>query len=239
MPSAEIARLWKLAQIDHQIADVRNRAATLDVGQREQAALNGLAGEIEVVGGKAKKLQQEITDLEIAQKSDADKRMKIESEIYGGKVINPREVANLEKEIAIIQKKRDSDAEKLLELYEEAPPSLTAWDELKVKVDALNEAMAKKRATASVQKKQIEDAFHQLAAKRPEAAKAVPPNLLARYETIKKNHGSGMVELDRKTGNCGGCGTHQPERTIQMLREDKLAQCESCHRILYYTEGAV
>ena len=240
MPSPEIARLWKLAQIDHQIVEVRNRAASLDVGQREQAGINALAAQVEEVGGKAKKLQQDVVDLELSQKSDEDKRKRIEKEIFGGKIVNPREVANLEKEVEALKRKRDKDAERLLELYDEVMPATEAWDELKKKVDALNEAIAKKRSQAGQTKKQIEDAFHQLTAKRPEAAKTIPPNLLARYETIRKNHGGiGMVELDKKTGNCGGCGTHQPERSIQMLKEEKLTLCEACHRILYYTEGVV
>jgi predicted nucleic acid-binding Zn-ribbon protein len=240
MPSPEIARLWKLAQIDSKIAEIRSRAANFDVGQREQASIDALAAQLNPASGNYKGLQQEILDLELSQESDEAKRKKFETELFGGKVVNPREVANLEKEIEILKKKRDKDSEKLLNLYDLVPAAQKAYEEAQSKVDELKATIAKKRAAAAAAKPQLEEAFKKLAVERPEAAKAVPVNLLNRYETLRKNHGGvGMVEVDKKTGNCGGCGTHLPVKTIESLKQERLVSCEACHRILYYTEGVV
>jgi hypothetical protein len=240
MASLELQRLWKLAQIDRQIVEIRKQAASLGVWQREQAELEKLQAEEQEVGGSAKALRQEIADLELSQKADDAKRKKIHKEIFGGQVVNPKEIANLEKEIATIKKKQDSDADRLLELYELLPPAVTLQEEAEKKLKAQQEVIAQKRQEALTQKKTLEESFHKLGAARPEASKGISPTLLARYESIRKNHsGIGMVEIDKRTGNCSGCGMHLPVRVITMVREDKVAVCEACHRILYYTEGVV
>lgn len=240
MPSTELLRLWKLAQIDRQILEIRTRAASLGIDARTQAQHEVLKASEQETGARAKELKGEITDLELSQKTDEAKIKKIDKELFGGKVVNPREVANLEKEIEITKRKRDQDADRLLELYDRLPPVNEAWERAKAALKAHQELLTQMRQKAEGTKKDLESAFHKLATLRPEAVKGVPPTLLAKYEAIRKNHGGiAMVEVDRKTGNCGGCGMHLPDRTIQQLKEDKTVVCEACHRILYYTEGAV
>ena len=238
MASLELQRLWKLAQIDRQIVEIRKRAANLDAGQKLQAQIDALQKDEVLL--TTRKLQQEIIDLELAQKSDEDKLKKVNREIYGGKVVNPREVANLEREVEIIKKKKDGEEERLLELYDLLPPAKKASDQVEKKITQLKLEVAKKREEALAQRTLLEDSFKKLSAQRPEVSKTVSPNLLSRYENVRQNHhGLGMVEIDYKTGNCGGCGMHLPERTMTLLREDKPVVCESCHRYLYYTEGVV
>jgi predicted nucleic acid-binding Zn-ribbon protein len=100
-------------------------------------------------------------------------------------------------------------------------------------------ALNERRKSAMAEKKALEADFARLQAARPEAAKEVSPSLLARYEGIRERTGdTGMADLV-KGKSCGGCGTLQPTRTIETLKEDKLATCESCRRILYYTEGVI
>ncbi|RYF45944.1 MAG: hypothetical protein EOO38_15085 [Cytophagaceae bacterium] len=59
----------------------------------------------------------------------------------------------------------------------------------------------------------------------------------------------GMLQALRGEGNrafyrwvqkeLGTLFAHLPERTIQGLKDDKPLACETCHRLLYYTEGVV
>jgi predicted nucleic acid-binding Zn-ribbon protein len=102
MASPEIQRLWKLHQIDSAIQEIRTRAAHLDVGQRIQQEIDQIQREDQEVGGQARKLHAEQTDLELANKTIDDKLKKIDKDLYGGKVVTSREVQNLEKEIEIL-----------------------------------------------------------------------------------------------------------------------------------------
>lgn len=238
MASPALTKLWKLAQIDAAIVEIRKRAGALDVGQAIAKEIERLEAELKEKGGAAHALSSELTDLELKQKGIDEKLKRIDKEMYGGKVVNPREVENLEKEIANLKRQREGHDARILELWELVPPAKKIADELEAKIAKHRETLAARQKAALAEKTKLEADFKDRAARRPEAAKAVEPALLARYEGVRQKHGGiGMVEiLGRK---CGGCGMLLPERTIQNAKEDKTVTCEACHRFLYYTEGLV
>jgi predicted nucleic acid-binding Zn-ribbon protein len=239
MASLELMRLWKLAQIDNRINDIRLRAAALDPGRGIQAELKALAAEDEEIGGNARALSAEQKDLELLQASLDDKLKRIDKEMYGGKIVNAREVETLEKEIAAIKRQKDRNDDRLIELLDLVPPAQAAAKKIEEKIADANKRLAARRKKAIEEKTMLEEEFKRLNTVRPDVAKNVPATMMPRYENAKQRGGGvGMVEF-KKGDTCGGCGTHIPERSVQALREDKLVTCESCHRILYYTEGLV
>jgi uncharacterized protein len=240
MASPELSRLWKLAQVDRALAEIRVRAAGLDVGQKIQAEVAALEKEEAEIGGRARALRAELTDLELAQKGFDDKLKKIDKEMYGGKVVNPREVENLEKEIAALKKQRGKSDDRIMELWDLLPPAEKAAADIQKRIEEKRQLLTERRKKALQEKGLLEADYKKYSALRPELAEAVKnPSLLARYDSIRQRHaGVGMAEVTRKN-SCGVCGTNLPERTIQLLKDDKLVTCESCHRILYYTEGIV
>jgi predicted nucleic acid-binding Zn-ribbon protein len=154
--------------------------------------------------------------------------------------VNPREVETLQKEIGILKKHRGELDERILEIWEALPPAKEAAAKLEKRMAELKELKAKEQQAALASKAQMEAEFKQKSADRPVLAKEISPGLLARYEGIRQKHGGvGIGEVDIRRGTCGACGTNLPTRTIEQLKEDKVVTCESCHRILYYTEGAI
>jgi predicted nucleic acid-binding Zn-ribbon protein len=239
MASLELQRLWKLAQIDNRITDIRLRAGALDPGRAIQAELQALAQEDAEIGGNARSLSAEQKDLELLQASLDDKLKRIDKEMYGGKVVSAREVSTLEKEIAAIKRQKDKNDDRLLELMDLVPPAQAAAKKIEAKIADANKRLVERRKKALEEKATLEAEFKRLSTVRPDVAKNVPASLMNRYESAKQRGGGvGMVQISKQE-TCGGCGTHIPERTVHSLREDKLATCESCHRILYYTEGLV
>ena len=64
MASPELTRLWKLAQIDNSIADIKHRAASLEVGKDVMALLAKLEEEEKALGPKIDALLAEWEALE-------------------------------------------------------------------------------------------------------------------------------------------------------------------------------
>lgn len=237
MASPDLRRLWKLHQIDAAIIGIRNRAANLDVGRKLTVEIETLSKQL--AEHPYKKLHAEQQDLELKQKSIDDKIEKFNKELYGGKVVNPREVENFQKEITMLTKQKGDIDDTLIGILDQLPP-------LKVEADKVEKAIAERKVQlvetqkkAQVEKVKLEADFKKYTAERPEAAKNQNPTLLAKYETLRKNHeGTGMAEVVKKR-QCGACGTLLPERTLQGLLDDKTMSCETCHRLLYFTEGVV
>ncbi len=239
MASDDLRRLWNLAQIDNALNEIRKKAANLDVGQRIQKELDLLNTDFSEKNKVSTALSSELKDLELKQKTFEDKISKSDKTLYGGQVVNPREVEALKAEIESLKKQRDASDERILELYELVPPAKKLADAAEAKVAVKKKELSERRQVAIKEKEQLEKSYKEYATARPEKAKIVSPTLLARYEAIAKGHGGiGMVQA-LKTGHCGGCGMHLAERTMQMLKDEKTITCEACHRILYWTEGLV
>ncbi|MFY9233685.1 MAG: C4-type zinc ribbon domain-containing protein [Fimbriimonadaceae bacterium] len=238
MPAGDLLKLWKLHQIDAAILEIRGKAAALDPGRAIQAQLDALAGELAIKGGEAKALSGELTDLELHQKQLADKISKIEKDLYGGKVVNPREVENLQKEIDSLRRQRAADDGRILELWELVPPAKAASEAIEKSIASKQADLAAHQKKVMAVKQQLEAEFKQQSAARPAAAAEVPRPLLDRYDSIRqKNAGTGMARINTKTSTCGICGMKLPTKTIESAKEDRLVTCESCHRILYYSES--
>lgn len=238
MPSAELRRLHQLHLIDQALNEIRKRAAALDPGRKTAAEIKALEQSVE--GGPARTLQAELNDLELKQKTFDEKIKKFEKDLYGGKVVNPREVEAIQKEIEILKRQRGELDERILVIWEELPSAKDQSEKAEKKIAELQQRLVGEQKAAMQTKTQLEAEFKEATARRPEIAKQVSATLLARYEGIRQKHaGVGMGDVDVRKSTCGACGTSLPTRTIEMLKDDKVVTCESCHRILYYNDGVV
>jgi predicted nucleic acid-binding Zn-ribbon protein len=239
MASLDLQRLWKLHKVDSGLVDIRHQAAALDPGKSVRIEIERLKAQDSEVGGRYRYLHRELTDIELENKGAMEKIKGIEKQLYGGTIVSPREASAFEQEIAIIKKHIGEREERQLELYDLIGPAKEAHDKLQAQIEEKKKELGEANKKGLALKAELQREFARLTKLRPEAAKVVNPTLLARYEDIRKRHGGiGMAEVTKK-GMCGACGTNLPERTLQMLREDKVATCEACHRILYFTDGVV
>lgn len=239
MASDELRRLWRLHQIDSALVEIQAKAAGLDPGRRIIAEVRALETKLDEKGGQARELAGELTDLELKQKSIEDKLKKIDKDLYGGSVVNPREVENLEKEVATLKKHRSELDGRILQLWELVPPAQAEADEIESQITAKKKELSAHQKQALRLKALLEEEYRDRTGERPAAVKAVSAGLLARYDAIRKSHhGTAMAEITRKR-TCSACGTLLPERTVQAARDDKLVTCDECHRILYHSDGVV
>lgn len=238
MSSLDLRKLWKLHLVDHAILEIRQKAAALDPGKAIQREIEKLTSEFNEKNDVAKKLSGEQTDLELFQKTIDEKLKKIDKELYGGKVVNPREVEAFQKEIEIFKRQKGDADVRILELWELVPPAKEEAEAVQKKIDAKKAELAEYQKKVVQFRSQLEAAFKEKSAQRPALAKDVPPAMLSRYEINRQKHdGIGMAEAVK--GHCSACGTLLPEKLIEGAKEGKIMTCESCHRILYASDGLI
>lgn len=236
----DLFSLWKLHKIDAAIADVRAKASALDPGRAIKAQMRSLEQLLNEKAGIAKALAGELADLELKQKGIEDKRKKIDKELYGGKVVNPREVEALQKELQALRKQAQALDERILELWELVPPAKQEADKAQAALDQSAKELVEHQRRAKGAQQELEARYKKLTEERPEAAGNVPPALLSKYEAIRQKHGGiAMAKIDLKRGVCGSCGTLLPTKSVEAAKEERVVTCESCHRILYYSESLV
>lgn len=239
MSVADLRKLHAVHKIDLVLADIRTKAAALDPGRAIQAQIVKLQAESDELEKAAHALHAEQIDLELRQKSLTDKQKKLDRELFGGSVVNPREVETMQKEIDSIKRQVSEMDELLLGFMERVPPAKSEAAEAAKRLEAEKKKLAEHQKQVLASKQQLESKFKEVSAMRPGAVRDIPAALLEKYESIRKKHGGiGMTEAG-KNGRCAQCGTGLPTKIIEAAKDGRVVACESCHRIVYATEGLI
>jgi predicted nucleic acid-binding Zn-ribbon protein len=102
----------------------------------------------------------------------------------------------------------------------------------------VEEVVRTERTTLESEKAVAEKDLADLTAQRATIVADIDENLLEHYTKIAKKHG-GVAVSELRDDRCGACGMRvRPHVSQEMQRGtiDKLYQCESCTRILYYLD---
>ena len=234
MPSTELQRLHRLAELDAKILTARTRRAALDGGKAKLAVLRELKGRLDAADARAGRAEAEVTDARLEEAQYRDKVVAVEKELYSGKITSPREVEDRNKQVASLVAQADRISETLPDLRFAASPLREEADALKAEFEAgRREAQIEvKRQNAAAET--IAAALAELEPQREGLTQGISPSLLAKYDGIRGRHkGIGMADVTSSSA-CSACGAAVAERIRDALLADRVATCDNCHRILYY-----
>ncbi len=226
-------KLYRLQQIDSQLDKDHSRL------QEIEAALsnNDIVRQAQLqVDQAARTLHTRRSELRQAEANVQSQRNKIEmtnSTLYGGKVRNPKELKDLEAELAALKRYlsvlEDRQLEQMLAVEEAEGEDAAAQSGL-LKAQALfTEQSAQMRGEQTA----LNKAVAQLESEREGAASALAPGDLALYEQLRKTRrGIAVSKVVNKA--CSACGTTLSTAGLQIARSpNQVTRCEICGRILY------
>jgi hypothetical protein len=202
------------------IANINNEIIALEteIAENEQKLLD------------ARKRQKEI---EIDIETDKEELSKYQKQM---KVIKTnKEYDALVAEIDS-RKQRISDNEdeilKLMGIIDECTEKLS---DLKTKLDETRETTKTHLENLNAEMSTLESKINNKIKQRDNLVKNIDRRVLSMYERIRKGKGSMAVVPIRKR-SCGGCYKQIPPQLIQEIRRgDKIYTCDSCGRILIWT----
>jgi hypothetical protein len=226
-------KLFRLQQIDSQ----------LDQDRRRLAEIEGILSNNEALNQAQETLNQAVDARENASKSlrKAEdnvqaQRIKIEqtsATLYGGKVRNPKELQDMQNEIAALKRYQsileDRQLEAMLELEEveklEAAAS-AEYEKVQNQVNTLHASLINERTILLESVKNSES-------ERQAAASSIPQDDLSLYEQLRRQRrGVAVAKVTDKA--CAACGTTLNAALLHASRSpNQLTRCDSCGRILY------
>lgn len=185
--------------------------------------------------GRLEANERERRGLETLLGMERDKVKKWEGRL--GEIRTPREYAALSREIDIARKTNDTQSEQLKALTGQAVEIQKALEERAEWLAEQEEATQGGLAELDARRAAVAEKLQQLEARRGEAARAVEPSLLSRYENIRRRRAG--VALAPVVGmTCRGCNRNvPPQLAITLQRADSIETCPNCHRIIYAAEA--
>jgi len=224
-------QLYQLQELDQLIADdelaLGELLARLGDDRALQAARANLADEQQRLDGLHR--QQRSAEDEI---EDIESRIRAaEKQLYGGKVVNPKELANLQQEVNMLQKRRDrleTQALEIIELAEAAAAQLAATSST---LAGLEDAWQREQQQLSAEIERLKSRLGKLNQQRRSLAETIDPAALACYQGLKKQKGLPVARVEQ--GICRGCRISLSLSKLQQVRSGTLVQCGQCGRILF------
>jgi hypothetical protein len=226
--------LWQVHLADAQASGVEAEVAALDDGSRLNRLCERLEKDLEKLQRQLHDLQAEQRDVQLSLDAAEDKKKHFERELYQGLVSNPKELRDLEREIAALGGQADRLETRVLEMMEQGDRLKAEMAELERKVRVGRKRLAQVTQAYARNRAALEERLAAVKAQRAAAAAAVPPDLLSRYQAIRARAGGvGMARVER--GACSMCNIMVPALSGHRARLDgSVLTCEGCQRLLYF-----
>ncbi|SCK41085.1 hypothetical protein H180DRAFT_03566 [Streptomyces sp. WMMB 322] len=154
-----------------------------------------------------------------------------------GQVTNPKDLENLQSEIASLARRQGDLEDVVLEVMERHEAATERAAELAQRVEAVQakaeDAVARRDAALG----EIDGEAGTVRAERDSVAGTVPADLLKLYEKIREQQGGvGAARLFQR--RCEGCRLELNITELNEVRaapEDEVVRCENCRRVLVRT----
>jgi predicted nucleic acid-binding Zn-ribbon protein len=229
----EVIHLFNLQTLDHQIDKIDARIAEISLLIETSEALQSAELIAQTVRLQVSESKRQLKRVEEISEKQHLKIAIDEAKLYSGKIHNPKELQDLQQEIASLKKHQttlDEDQLIAMLLLEEAEKAqMSAETQLSAAQTTDMESKSKLRGELSNLSKLKE----RLIAERIASQNSIPPGFMEIYLQLRKQKRGTAVSLVTD-GSCSSCGsTLRPAEKQAARSPQQITYCSSCGRILY------
>ncbi len=230
---SQISILYRLQHIDTQLDSARNLLLNVE---KELADNSPVEHAQQNVSQAEQKYQAEQIRQRDAENKSYAVRVKIEiseSSLYGGKIQNPKELQDLQNEIASLRRQiitlEDNELEAMMSV-EEAETSLT---HAKRTMNEVQASQIEQHARLAGELTRLQGQIERLESERNATLPPISASDLSLYEQLRKSR-NGVAVAKISSRACGACGTTLTAALVQSTQlTGQLVRCPTCGRILY------
>jgi len=227
------SKLYRLQQIDTLIDQTVARLEELEIILNDRTAL----AQAEETSKNAEDiLLAELKKLHQAENNVRDQRIKIEqdeSALYSGKMHNPKELQDLQNEVASLKRFLTTLEDRQLEIMIAVEEVESASKAAKNALDQAQAHMIEQNAQFNAEKTSFLKDKERLEVERLAACNALTPQELDLYNQLRKTRrGIAVAKVVDRT--CTACGSTLTPALVQAANSpNQIVRCSSCSRILY------
>ncbi|NPV67947.1 MAG: hypothetical protein HPY64_12445 [Anaerolineae bacterium] len=224
--------LYQLQNIDLSISEYKARLAEIERLLAEHTRVPAAEQTLHQAEEALTSSRVRVRDLELELKGLASKSAATEETLYSGRVTNPKELQDLQEEVASLRRRHNRLEDSLLEAMIETESAQERFQQAAADLaEARAEADASRQALTA-EFEQIQQALEPLRQQRSELLRLIDAANLELYKKLYSNkHGQAVAPVE--DGACRACGVSQTSATVQLVRQGyKLVRCNNCGRIL-------
>jgi hypothetical protein len=183
--------------------------------ERVRLERRGQEKEIEVVQNEGSKLERQLLDLKTNKEYQA-----------------------MLHEIQLLKSKRSDRETLVLECFEREESLVAQAKQAEQRIAEEERRLKAGEAELEKEAATLDQTIHSLRVDRDQVRPRIPATVLARYDRLAGSR-NGIAVAEIRKGACGACFTAlTPQAMQEVRRNDAVLQCESCGRIVIWTEAS-
>jgi len=230
---SQALHLFRIQKLDSQKDQITSRLAAIEKTLAENSLLSTAQNEKIAADQALEKARRDLHKVEDTVQGQNIKIEQNESALYGGKVRNPKELQDLQLEVASLKKY-------LATLEDHQLDAMLAVEDMEQKQSMATKRLAQvedqtagQHAGLIGERSQLLRELDRIEAERKAVASAISPGNLQIYEALRLQKG-GTAVVTIEDESCSVCGAILTPSERQTARSpNQISRCPNCNRILY------
>src|SRR5579859_3780736 len=232
MSQNQSSLLYQLQILDLEISQRQTRLAEIDRTLGTNPEVVKATESLDAANKELNPWQVRSRDLDLEIQGIVQKAKAAEQSLYSGNIKNPKELSDLQNEIASLKRHQSQLEDELLEAMTRVEEGQATVGDAQQAFDAAQASWSGSQVDLLGEKNRLDAEVADLHARRKEQAARIDPAALATYEALRpKKRGQAVALLEGDS--CKTCGVEQTSMIAQQVRQgNQIVLCASCGRIL-------
>jgi len=224
--------LHQLQQMDLELENGQRRIAEIQASLGESETLRQARRALSNAQEELREWQTRSRDLELEIASLNNKTTSSEKRLYSGTVTNPKELSDIQEEIASLKRRRQSLEDELLEAMVYGEEAEATAEQCRAALTNIEATWEAEQTALKQELSQLETRMAQVREAREKLRAAIQADDLEIYDHIRERYGPQAV-VTLRDGVCGFCAVTPSRTKLRRIKKgQELLQCSNCKRIL-------
>jgi uncharacterized protein len=225
--------LYRLQQIDSQIDRLQARLQAIQKILDDDTQLRQLNEQAKAAEARCQSAEQALKQAEQDVQSQIIKIEQIQSSLYGGKSHSPKELQDLQNDVAALKRYLVTLEDRQLEAMQESETAEADQQSAQARLGSASDDQAEQGESLRQEQGALRNDLERFFVERNAVAGAVPAAELNLYDQLRQQR-RGVAVAVIGDNSCGACGSTLSLAQIQSARSSgQMMLCPSCGRILY------
>ncbi len=228
-----VRQLFSLQELDLDLDRIQSQIGEAEQGLERAPDFEALESTVSEEGLRLPEIRQHHRAQELELESNRERLARLDEQLYGGAITNPRELESLQQEASSVRQQVESKDAEQLELSLQAEESQERLNNLETELSEGRSTWEARHTELTEQISGLSAEREDLTGKRLELAASLEPAAVQKYEGLRKAKG-GLAVAKVERGLCQACRMSLPTQQAQRVRNGRQdVLCSTCGRILF------
>jgi len=230
---SQTLNLYRLQQIDSQIDRAQARLLAIQKTLADDAELRLANEQAQAAQARCQSAERALKQAEAGVQSQHIKIEQNESSLYSGTVHNPKELQDLQNDVAALKRHLNTLEDRQLEAMLASEEAEAGLQSIQTNLVDAQDRWAEQNKSLSEEQNVLQNLVGRFSTERTAVAEVIPAAELGLYDQLRQQR-RGVAVAAISDNSCGACGSTLTAAQVQAVRSaSQIAFCPSCGRILY------